>query len=141
MWKKDPIMQALTSVLCLHYRPDSTLQYKRCVHLWNNFPCITTSVLMMNSELPVLFLTYRIYNFCLFDSFLDQTFFRTRAVISKISNTSWRNRRGVAREKNENRFFFALVIPRLSISVHKNYQLIGSSQREHINKCLVLLFR
>ena len=92
----DPIMQALTSVLCLHYRPDSTLQYKRCVHLWNNFPCITTSVLMMNSELPV-FLTYRIYNFCLFDSFLDQTFFRTRAVISKISNTSWRNRRGVAR--------------------------------------------
>ena len=21
---------------------DSALQYKRCVHLWNNFPCITT---------------------------------------------------------------------------------------------------
>ena len=21
---------------------DGTLQYKRCVHLWNNFPCITT---------------------------------------------------------------------------------------------------
>ena len=24
---------------------DSTLQYKRCVHLWNNFPCIITLVL------------------------------------------------------------------------------------------------
>ena len=23
---------------------DSPLQYKRCVHLWNNFPCITTFV-------------------------------------------------------------------------------------------------
>ena len=23
---------------------DSTLQYKRCVHFWNNFPCIITSV-------------------------------------------------------------------------------------------------
>ena len=21
---------------------DSTLQYKKCVHLWNNFPCIST---------------------------------------------------------------------------------------------------
>ena len=21
---------------------DSTLQYKRCVHFWNNFPCITS---------------------------------------------------------------------------------------------------
>ena len=26
---------------------DSTLQWKKCVHLWNNFPCISTLVLMM----------------------------------------------------------------------------------------------
>ena len=56
-------------------------------------------------ELPV-FLTYRICNFCLFDCFLDKTFFRTRAVISKISYTNSRARRGVARGKKfENRFF------------------------------------
>ena len=24
---------------------DSTLQYKKCVHLWNNFPCVSTLVL------------------------------------------------------------------------------------------------
>ena len=26
---------------------DSTLQYKSCIHLWNNFPCITTLVNMI----------------------------------------------------------------------------------------------
>ena len=43
--------QALTSVLCLHYRPETvTLQYKRCVHFWNNFPCITSLVWMIYPE-------------------------------------------------------------------------------------------
>ena len=37
MWKMDPIRL----VFILPPR-DSTLQYKRCVHLWNNFPCIIT---------------------------------------------------------------------------------------------------
>ena len=27
---------------CVYAPRDSTLQYKRCVHLWTNFPCIIT---------------------------------------------------------------------------------------------------
>ena len=34
--------QAVTSVLCLHYHPETVHQYKRCVHFWNNFLCITS---------------------------------------------------------------------------------------------------
>ena len=39
MWKWIPCRQTVTSVLGLLYRPetDSTLQYERCVHLWNNY--------------------------------------------------------------------------------------------------------
>ena len=28
---------------------DSTLQYKKCVHLWNNFPCISTLLKCINN--------------------------------------------------------------------------------------------
>ena len=34
---------------------DNTLQYKRCVHLWNNFPCIITLVYSINNEHPYIF--------------------------------------------------------------------------------------
>ena len=30
---------------------DSTLQYKKCVHLWNNFPCISTLVYTKNMKM------------------------------------------------------------------------------------------
>jgi len=41
MWKMDPISGFdIRLVLTLPPR-DSTLQYKRCVHFWNNFPCLT----------------------------------------------------------------------------------------------------
>ena len=40
IWKMDP-MSDFEIRLYITAR-DSTLQYKRCVYLWNNFPCITT---------------------------------------------------------------------------------------------------
>ena len=44
MWKMDP-MSGFDIRLVFTLPPrDSTLQYKRCVHLWNNFPCIATLV-------------------------------------------------------------------------------------------------
>ena len=46
LWERWIPCQAVTSVLCFHYR--SALQYKRCVHLWNNFPCIITLDIWMN---------------------------------------------------------------------------------------------
>ena len=40
MWKMDPMSGfGIRLVFTLPPR-DSTLQYKRCVHFWNNFPCI-----------------------------------------------------------------------------------------------------
>ena len=42
MWKMDP-MSGLDIRLVFTLQPrDSTLQYKRCVHFWNNFPCNTS---------------------------------------------------------------------------------------------------
>ena len=42
MWKMDS-MSGFDIRLVFTLPPrDSTLQYKRCVHLWNNFPCIIT---------------------------------------------------------------------------------------------------
>jgi len=41
---------------------DSTLQYKRCVHLWNNFPWIRTLGLLFNNlKLHFLFYLRQIY--------------------------------------------------------------------------------
>ena len=40
MWKMDPML-GFDIRLVFPFPPrDSTLQYKKCVHLWNNFPCI-----------------------------------------------------------------------------------------------------
>jgi len=53
--------QPVTSVLCLHYR-DSTLQYKRCVHLGHNFPCIITMhkrIFWMYSLKSCVFVVFR----------------------------------------------------------------------------------
>ena len=42
MWEMDPMSGfGIRLVFTLPPR-DSTLQYKRCKHLWNNFPCIKT---------------------------------------------------------------------------------------------------
>ena len=44
MWKMDPIPMSGCNIRLVFTLPprDSTLQYKRCVHFWNNFPCITS---------------------------------------------------------------------------------------------------
>jgi len=43
-WKMDS-MSGFDIRLVFTLPPrDSTLQYKRCVHLWNKFPCITTLI-------------------------------------------------------------------------------------------------
>ena len=45
MWKMDP-MSGFDIRLVFTLPPrESTLQYKRCVNLWNNFPCITALIL------------------------------------------------------------------------------------------------
>ena len=42
MWKMDP-MSGFDIRLVFTLPPrESTQQYKRCVHFWNNFPCITS---------------------------------------------------------------------------------------------------
>ena len=38
LWKMD----SMSGTLCLPFRPKTVLQYKTCVQLWNNFPCIST---------------------------------------------------------------------------------------------------
>ena len=43
MWKMDPMSDFDTRLVFTLPLRDSTLQYKRCVHLWNNFPCIITT--------------------------------------------------------------------------------------------------
>ena len=44
MWKMDPMSGCNIRLVFTLPPRDSTLQYKRCVHLWKNFPCITTLV-------------------------------------------------------------------------------------------------
>ena len=41
MWKMDPISGFDICLVFTLPPRDSTLQYKRCVHFWNNFHCIT----------------------------------------------------------------------------------------------------
>ena len=41
MWKMDPISGFDIRLVFTLPPRDRTLQYKRCVHFWNNFPCIT----------------------------------------------------------------------------------------------------
>ena len=40
MWKMDPMSGFDIRLVLILPPSDSTLQYKRCAHLWNNFPCI-----------------------------------------------------------------------------------------------------
>ena len=49
MWKMDPMLGCDIRLMFTLPPRDSTLQYKRCVHLWNNFPCIITLVWAGNS--------------------------------------------------------------------------------------------
>ena len=42
MWKMDPLSGFDIRLVFTLLPRDSTLQYKRCVHFWNNFPCITS---------------------------------------------------------------------------------------------------
>ena len=49
MWKMDPMSGCDIRLMFTLPPRDSTLQYKRCVHLWNKFPCIITLVWASNS--------------------------------------------------------------------------------------------
>ena len=42
LWKMDPISDLYNHLVFTLPPRDSTLQYKRCVHLWYKFPCIIT---------------------------------------------------------------------------------------------------
>ena len=50
MWKMDPMSGCHIRLVFTLPPRDSTLQYKRCVHLWNYFPCIITLVVIKNIE-------------------------------------------------------------------------------------------
>ena len=59
MWKMDPMSAGSSGfdirlVFTLPPR-DSTLQYKRCVHFWNNFPCIKSLFTTGFSKNKILF--------------------------------------------------------------------------------------
>ena len=73
IWKMNP-MSGFDIRLVLTLPPrDSTLQYKRCVHLWNNFICITSLFVFMFMEynlLAVINIRYSIhFNFTVFRTF------------------------------------------------------------------------
>ena len=51
MWKMDPMSGFDIRLVFILPPRDSTLQYKRCVHFWNNFPCITSLL----ETFPILF--------------------------------------------------------------------------------------
>ena len=55
MWRMDPLSGCyIRLVFTLLPARDSSLQYKRCVHLWNKFPCIITlSILMFASNCKI----------------------------------------------------------------------------------------
>ena len=52
MWKINPMSGCDIRLVFTLPPRDGTLQYKRCVHFWNNFPCITSLTK------PKLFLNY-----------------------------------------------------------------------------------
>ena len=50
-WIPCQALTRLWHLSCVYITPkDSTLQYKRCVHLWNNFPCIITLVMFKDFQ-------------------------------------------------------------------------------------------
>ena len=64
MWKIDP-MSGFDIRLVFTLPPsDSTLQYKRCVHFWNNFPCITSLVVsikaLYDQQKMILSISYKL---------------------------------------------------------------------------------
>jgi len=47
MWKMDPTWGFDIRLVFTLPPSDSTLKYKRCVYLWNNFPCIKSLILLV----------------------------------------------------------------------------------------------
>ena len=97
MWKMGPMSGVdIRPVYTLPPR-DSTLQLKRCVHLWNNFPCIITlacimfslklwvvniKILMMSFYTDV-FMTFSPDVFMIFSKSLEITNKRDRCAVLK----------------------------------------------------------
>ena len=54
MWKMDPKSGFDIRLVFTLPPRDSTLQYKKCVHLWNNFPCNSTLVPTDCSQTQIL---------------------------------------------------------------------------------------
>ena len=54
MWKMDPMLGCDIRLVFTLPPRDSTLQYRRCVHLWNNFPCIINLICIrfMRNQMP-----------------------------------------------------------------------------------------
>ena len=52
MWKMDPMSGGNIRLVFTLPPRDSTLQYKRCVHFWNNFLCITS----LNQKIQIVVL-------------------------------------------------------------------------------------
>ena len=50
MWKMDPISDFDIRLVFTLPPRDITMQYKRCVHFWNNFPCLT---ILARSEIAI----------------------------------------------------------------------------------------
>ena len=53
MWKMDPMSGCDIPLVFTLPPRDSTLQYKRCVHFWNNFPCIITLALIRSLGIAI----------------------------------------------------------------------------------------
>ena len=59
MWKMDHMSGCDIRLVFTLPPRDSTLQYKRCVHLWNKFPCIITLIKRIIKLVPCFLNPYR----------------------------------------------------------------------------------
>ena len=89
MWKMGPMSGVdIRPVFTLPPR-DSTLQFKRCVHLWNNFPCIITLACIMFSlklwvvNIKILMMSFYPDVFMIFSNNLEITNKRDRYAVLK----------------------------------------------------------
>ena len=77
MWKMDPTSGCDIRLVFTLPPRDTTLQYKRCVHLWNNFPCIITlqtKNICFISKFSWTFLTLKRCSAVIVRHFMDEHF-------------------------------------------------------------------
>ena len=114
MWKMDPISGCdIRLALTLPPR-DSTLQYKRCVHLWNNFPCIITLEKLLWGGNFVLGISRSIFDLGLLLIYRDYLVFiqYPQCDITLKGKLKWR----------DSVLILELQVPKMNIGINLHYE-------------------